>query len=321
MVEERVGSTSLATLAGMPSPERDAILQLLRSLPRHEPTRENIASLRSFLDAFVATPPRETRAHEVDAGGVRGEWLRIGDADPDRRILYLHGGAYIAGSNLSHRALAARIGRAAGASVLLVSYRLAPESPHPAAVDDAVAALRWMQREGPDGPQPPRHAFVVGDSAGGGLALATALAVRDAGGRLPDALVTLSAWTDLAMTGESVRSRAAVDPMIDVRHMHPAAALYLGDHAARSPLASPLYAELAGLPPIYMQVGDEEVLLDDTTRFAERASGAGVEVEVEIWPGMFHVFQAFAGALPEGREAIARIGAYLRRRAETPPEP
>jgi monoterpene epsilon-lactone hydrolase len=269
--------------------------------------------MRERLDSLGGRLPRDTRLDPVDAGGVPGVWLRCGDADPDRRLLYLHGGAYISGSHTSHGPLAARIGRASGAAVLLVDYRLAPEDPHPAAVEDAVRSFAWMSEHGPEGPSRAARTFVAGDSAGGGLTLATLLSARDAGGRLPDAAVTLSAWTDLGLTEDSFTTRAAIDPMIAVESMHAAVALYVGEADARTPLASPLYGDFAGFPPLFMQVGDEEVLLDDTTRVAERARSAGVDVTVEVWPEMFHVFQAFAAILPEGREAIAKVGSFLQR--------
>ena len=297
----------------MASRERDRIVEMLRMLPRALPTRDNVPLMRTLLEAAAGRSPRGTDVQEVDAAGVPGEWVRCGEVDPDRRLLYLHGGEYVTGSRVSHRALAARISRAAGVAVLLIDYRLAPEHPHPAAVEDAVAAFGFMSESGPVGPGPARRRFVGGDSAGGGLTLATLLAARDARMRLPDAAIALSPWTDLAMTGESFSSRAAVDPMITPDFMHPCAALYLGATEARHPLASPLYADLRELPPLLMHVGDEEVLLDDTTRFAQRARAAGVEVNLEIWPEMFHVFHAFASALPEGREAIAKIGDFLGR--------
>jgi monoterpene epsilon-lactone hydrolase len=295
------------------SPERQTIVDMLRMMPRGVVTRENVHLLREQLDAIAGQLPRDTVMEPAEGLGIPADWVRCGEVDTTRRLLYLHGGAYISGSRKSHGPLAARISRAPGVSVLLLDYRLAPEHPHPAAVEDAVAALAWMGAHNPSSDvSPAAQTFIAGDSAGGGLTLATLLAVRDAGTRMPDAAVTLSAWTDLAMTGDSIKTRAAVDPMIDVPSMHPAASLYLGKTDARGSLASPLYGALAGLPPLLMQVGDDEVLLDDTLRFADRARQAGTLVTVEVWPEMFHVFQGFAGMLPEGRDAIKKIGAFLR---------
>ncbi len=297
----------------MASPELQIIVDMLRMIPRGVVTRETVHLLREQLDTMAGQLPRDTVMAPADGLGMPADWVRCGEVDVTRRLLYLHGGAYISGSRKSHGPLAARISRASGMSVLLVDYRLAPEHPHPAAVEDAVAALAWMGAHGPSSDvSPASQTFIAGDSAGGGLTLATLLAARDGGMRMPDAAVTLSAWTDLAMTGGSVETRAAVDPMIDVPSMQPAAALYLGKTDAHAPLASPLYGALAGLPPLLMQVGDDEVLLDDTLRFAESARRAGTPVTVDVWPEMFHVFQAFAGMLPEGREAIKKIGAFLR---------
>ena len=233
--------------------------------------------------------------------------------DPASRLLYFHGGGYVLGSLDSYRNLAARIGAAAGCAVLAVDYRLAPEHPFPAAVEDGLAALRWLRVNGPQGPAPAVNCFVDGDSAGGGLALAVLIAARDANESLPDAVVTVSAWTDLVGTGVSLVSRREVDPMADQQRLDLEAALYLQGADPRTPLASPLYADLHGLPPLLLQAGDAEVLLDDTTRVAEKARAAGMEVMLEIWPEMIHVWQSFAGILPEGRRAIARIGQFLRR--------
>jgi acetyl esterase/lipase len=233
-------------------------------------------------------------------------------ATADQRLLYLHGGGYIICSPATHRDLAGRISQAAGVAVLVLDYRLAPEHPHPAAVDDALAALRWMYDHGPGGRAPARAAFVAGDSAGGGLTLATLIAARAAGVRLPNAAVALSAWTDLACTGNTMRTRADVDPMVTEAVLKRMVKDYVPAGDARQPLASPLYADLRGLPPLLMQVGDAEVLLDDTTRVADRARAAGVEVTLEIYPEMIHIFQLFAPILPEGQQAIERIGAFIR---------
>ena len=281
-------------------------------MPRGVITRETVHLLRAQLDSIAGQMPKGTESEAAKGLSVPADWVRCGDVDPDKRLLYLHGGAYISGSRVSHGPLAARISRASGMAVLLLDYRLAPEHPHPAAVDDAFAALAWMGEHGPSGVARATRTFIAGDSAGGGLTLATLFKTREAKARMPDAAVTLSAWTDLAMTGDTIKTRAAADPMIDPPLMAPAAALYLGKTDARAPLASPFYGDVAGLPPLLMQVGDDEVLLDDTLRFAERARSAHVDVTVDVWPEMFHVFQAFAGALPEGREAITKIGAFLR---------
>jgi len=292
-------------------PSLDRIVETLRAMPKWEPTAETIPTIRKLLDSMGAPLPKGTATQSVVADGSRAEWVLADEIDPARRMLYVHGGGFVAGSPTSHRALAARIGRAAGCAVLLADYPLAPEHPFPAALEDCVRCLRFLRDRGPEGSTPAREVIVAGDSAGGGLALATLLACRDAGEPMPAASVTLSAWTDLTMSGPSVVAQAAADPMIQAAHMGPCAALYLGTHSARDPLASPLFGDLRGLPPLLMQVGDREVMLDDTRRFAARAREHGVRVTEEVWPGMFHVFQAFAGVLAEGMQAIDRIGHWI----------
>jgi acetyl esterase/lipase len=241
-----------------------------------------------------------------------GEWVVADHAAANQRLLYLHGGGYVICGPATHRDLAGRISQAAGVAVLVLDYRLAPEHPYPAAVHDALAALRWMSDHGPADAAPARATFVAGDSAGGGLTLATLIAARDAGVRLPNAAVAISAWTDLACTGNTIRTRADVDPMVTEAVLSRMVHDYLQGGDARQPLASPLYADLRGLPPLLMQVGDAEVLLDDTTRVADKARAAGVDVTLEIYPEMIHIFQLFAPILPEGQQAIERIGAFLR---------
>jgi monoterpene epsilon-lactone hydrolase len=200
-----------------------------------------------------------------------------------------------------------RLADAAKAQVAAIDYRLAPEHPFPAAIDDAVAAWRALLSEGVDG----RHAAVIGDSAGGGLALALALRLRDHGAPLPAAIVALSPWTDLALTGESLRLNAAADPMQNAADVPFLAAAYLGDADPRNPYASPLYGDPTGLPPTLIHVGSDEILLDDAARMAAAMRNAGCGVELEVWPRVPHVWHAFAFILPEARRAIARIGEFV----------
>lgn len=218
----------------------------------------------------------------------------------------------MAGGVESHRPFAAWISEASKCSILLLEYRLAPEHPFPAALDDALSAFRWMRENGPDGKGGTGRSFLAGDSAGGGLAIATMMALRDAGDALPDAAVTLSAWSDLELTGDSVKSRAPVDPILSPAMMQILASTYLGGSDPRTPYASPLYGDMAGLPPLLLQVGDSEILLDDSTRLAEKAKSAGVQVSLEVWPEMFHVWQGLAPLFPEGQQAIDRIGEFIQ---------
>jgi acetyl esterase/lipase len=225
---------------------------------------------------------------------------------PDRVLLYLHGGGYVMGSPRTHRELATRIACEAAARVLLLDYRLAPEHPFPAALEDATAAYRWLRGRGVDA----RSIAVAGDSAGGGLTLATLMALRDAGESLPACAVCLSPWTDLEGTGAAAQPGGADDPMVSMSGLRDSGRLYAGERT-RDPLASPVYGDFTGLPPLLLQVGTRELLLDDSTRVAERARGAGVVVRLEVEEGAFHVWQATAD-LPESIDALTRIGAFVR---------
>ncbi len=294
----------------MASQELSMIINMLKSLaPKTELT---IAEMRAGVEAMAlaAQIPADVTCQAVDAGGVRGEWVIAPGADPGRVMLYLHGGGYTLGSINTHRDLASRLSRAAAARVLVIDYRLAPEHPHPAAVDDATAAYRWLLANGIQ----PSRLVVAGDSAGGGLTVATLVALRDAGVPLPAAGVCLSPWVDLEGIGESMTTKAAVDSMVQRDGLLKMAAAYLAGQDPRMPLAAPLYANLSGLPPLLIQVGTAETLLDDSTRLAERARKAGVDVTLEPWEDMIHVFQVFAMLLPEARQAIERIGEYVQQR-------
>jgi epsilon-lactone hydrolase len=244
-----------------------------------------VEQMRTGWEDFFAAAPEPDAHAEVSAGGVPARWIAGPDARTDRVILFLHGGGFQIGSTHSHRALIAAISAESGYRVLGVDYRRAPEHRFPAALEDVLTAYGWLLDQGIE---PGQIAF-AGDSAGGNLALAAMLSLRDHDKPRPAAAVLMSPWTDLAATGGSYESRAA-----------------------RDPLASPLYADLTGLPPLLIQVGDREVVLDDARAFAEKARAAGVLVDLEIWDEMIHVFQLFPSELPEARRAIARIGAFLR---------
>jgi monoterpene epsilon-lactone hydrolase len=295
----------------MASQQLSMIINMMKSFaPQTEPT---IAEMRAGFEAMALVSPlapditRET----VDAGGVPAEWIVAPGAAAGRVILYLHGGGYVIGSINTHRDLASRLSRAAQAHVLVINYRLAPEHPFPAAVDDATAAYRWLLANGTH----PAGLAIAGDSAGGGLTVATLVALRDAGQPLPAVAACLSPWVDLEGIGESMTTKASVDPMVQRDGLRKMAAAYLAGQDPRTPLAAPLYADLSGLPPLLIQVGTAETLLDDSTRLAERARKAGVEVTIEPWEDMIHVWQAFASLLPEGQQAVDRIGEFVRQRA------
>ena len=269
-----------------------------------------IAARRARLARFqrwLPMPPREAETRRGELGGVATSWIATPATRPDRHILFLHGGGYVAGSAELYRHILWRIAAASGARVAAIDYRLAPEHPFPAALDDAVAAWRALLAAGAD----PRRAVALGDSAGGGLALALGLRLRDAGDPLPAAIVALSPWTDLALTGGSLRRNARADPMQNAGDVADFAALYLAGGDPRNPYASPLYGDPAGLPPTLIQVGGDEILRDDALRMAERMRAAGGAVELQIWPRMPHVWHLFAAVMPEARRAIAGIGAFV----------
>ena len=266
---------------------------------------------RAELDGLGAMfkPPKGVQIVKELAGGVPAEWLIPPVVSDGRVVLYLHGGSYVAGSPDSHRSLAANIAIASKARALVIDYRLAPEHPHPAAVEDAVTAYKWLINNQVDA----RHLAVAGDSAGGGLTLALLVSLRDTNIPLPAAAVCLSPWTDLAFSGETWKSKAAVDLVIYAYKELEFAAMYLGGLDPKTPLASPLYADLKGLPPLLVQVGTDEVLLSDSTRLVDRAKEAGVDAVLDEWEKMQHVWQFAAGFIPEGRRAIAGIGEFIDR--------
>jgi acetyl esterase/lipase len=243
----------------------------------------------------------------VTVAGRDAEWLHAPDMQARRSILYLHGGGYALGSLTTHRALAGEVARVARAAVLLLDYRLAPEHPFPAAVEDGVAALQWLLEQDFE----PTQMAIVGDSAGGGLTVATLLSARDQGVPLPAAAVCISPWADLTCSNGSFRSRADADPLVMSPGINSMATLYLQDTPPTHPLASPNYADLQGLPPLLIHVGTEEVLLDDAIKLDEKARAAGVDSSLEVWDDMIHVWHAFHPMLPEGKQGIERVGAFL----------
>jgi len=284
--------------------------RLIRRLHLFGEDGADIGVLRERIERFAgAGPPRKGVAiRPVVAGGVPAERVIPRDAPRDRCLLYLHGGAWCMGSPRTHRGLVADLARGARVRALSVDYRLAPEHPYPAGLDDCVAAYGWLLERRVD----PSRIVVAGDSAGGNLALALLLRLRDAGIPLPAGAVLLSAATDLALTGDSHMTRKAVDPYF--ANVGPNALIeeYVGVHDVREPYISPLYADLRGLPPLLIHVGDHEVLLDDSVRLGERAVAAGVDARTVVWPGMMHVFQMFAPFLPEARRANREIAEFVR---------
>jgi len=293
----------------MASPELKSIIDMMRARPSYKTL--SVAQLREGLARLFGQypPPPGLTRKPVSAGGVPGEWIAAAGAAAERVIYYLHGGAYVRGSVQTHLNLVGALSRVCAARVLALDYRLGPEHPFPAAVVDAVAGYRWLLAQG----VAPDRILIGGDSAGGGLALAALLSLRDAGVPLPAGAVLLSPWTDLAVTGESISTRAAADPMLGREYLLDMAKMYLGAGDPRHVLASPVFAGLHGMPPLFIQVGTSETLYDDATRIAVHASAAEVEVTFEPWPEMIHAWHLFAAVLPEAREAIEHIGAFARR--------
>lgn len=268
----------------------------------------DIETLRAAMDEMdpLAGLPEDVSHSDFDAGGVPARHVATPGVRDDRGVLYFHGGGYVAGNLDSHTELMSRIARACRAPVLGIDYRLAPEHPYPAAVDDAVASYERLLGNGIE----PGRIVIAGDSAGGGLTVACMLALKASGRPLPAGAILISPWTDLSGSGASMQSRLAVDPMLSGDILGPMAAAYAGSAGLTDPGVSPLFGDLAGLPPLLVQVGDDEVLLDDSTRLAERAETVGVSVQLHVYEGAFHVFQIIP-TLPESREALEEMGAFF----------
>ena len=287
-------------------------MTLRRRVKRFANRPPDVAAARALAakTAMKMPPPPGWRIRPATTP-FQGEWIERatgGDAE-SRTILYLHGGGYFFCSPETHRAITINLAMRAEARVFAPDYRLAPEHRFPAAIADALASYRGLLAAG----TPAARIAVGGDSAGGGLALALLLSLRDAGDALPAGAVLFSPWTDLAATGDSLRRNDRSDAMFHGGRIGENARLYLGDTPATHPLASPLYADLKGLPPLFMQASDSEVLLDDSTRLAEKATKAGVAVDFRAWRRLPHVWQYFAPMLPEARAALAEAAAFIRR--------
>ncbi len=286
----------------------ERLLERLRRLPPQ--TSLTLAQLRAQYErAQIAFPLTDDVTLQVlDTGPVRGEWLLPTGAS-DAILLYLHGGGYVIGSPRSHRHLAADIALAAGTRAFTLDYRLAPEHPFPAALDDAVAAYRWLIESQQ---AKPGSIVLAGDSAGGGLVLTTLVALRDAGLPLPAAGVCLSPWTDLSCSLPACDpQRASHDPVIDHAVLRAMANAYVGRRRLRDPHVSPLFADLRGLPPLLVQVAGGEALVDDARQLAISASEAGVHTTLEVWPRMIHVWHWYARTLDEGQQAIGRVAQFM----------
>lgn len=289
----------------MASEQLAKVIERIKSAPSNP--NATVEQRRAGMEKISERVAPDVNCTPVVAGGVKSEWIAPPESAQDRVILYLHGGGYTMGSINTHRAMVARIARASKARALAIDYRLAPEHPFPAAVEDALAAYRWLLAEG----YKPGKIVISGDSAGGGLTLAALVAIRDAKLPMPAAAIPISPWTDLEGTGASIKSKAAKDPMVTADNLASGAKAYIGKNDPKNPLISPLHADFRGFPPLLIHVGEAEILLDDSTRVAERARAAGVEVELEAWDDMVHVWHVFAKILPEGQQAIDKIGRFV----------
>lgn len=285
--------------------EIDAIVEQLRA----NPLGGTLEQMRAQFDDMASAVATDVDIKPINANGVPCELHMPPGADADRIIMYVHGGGYVIGSLTSHRAMVAELARAANCRALAVDYRLAPENVYPAAVDDAIAAYNWLCSSG----YAPGKIVIAGDSAGGGLTVGTLVGLKDQGFPLPAAGVCISPWIDLEATGESYQTRKDIDPMVTYDLIKPMGETYVGAGGdIRAPSACPLHADLGGLPPLLIQVGSAEVLYSDSESLANKARAAGVDATLEEWPDMVHVWHLFFQNLGEGREAIKRIGEFVR---------
>jgi acetyl esterase/lipase len=298
------------------SPEGAAYLQRLMKNTPFGSVQFDFEGLRKGMGTRRTISVEGVKTQATKVGGIPAEWVQAPGADPDVRLLYLHGGGFVSGSGDFYLPLAAHISAAAKCAVLLVDYRLAPEHRFPAGLDDCVSAHDWLCTQGPDGPARARATFVAGDSAGGNLTLATLLALRDRKLQLPQGAISISPAADLTLASESLKT--VYDPIISSKTMPIFRDHYLGEQNPANPLASPVFGDYRGLPPLLVQAGEHEMLRDDSARVAVKAKSDGIDVKLEIWPGMFHVFQSHDPLLPEGIEAINHIAQFIQ--ALTPAE-
>lgn len=299
---------------GKPRTVSTASKEYLARLRKNTPfgtTNFDLAALRAGMGSRREPRQKGVKLIRAKVGGIAAEWVLAPGADPDVRLLYLHGGGFVSGSGAFYLTLAAHISAAARCAVLLPDYRLAPEHRFPAGLEDCISAHDWMIANSPSGPAAARATFVAGDSAGGSLTLATLLALRDRRRPLPAAGIALSPTTDLTLASESLKT--VPDPIISAKTMPVFRDLYLGKADPRNPLASPVFGDYRAIPPLLIQVGEHEMLRDDSIRVAKKARSDGIPVKLQVWPGMFHVFQSHEPLLPEAREAIDHIADFMRR--------
>lgn len=278
----------------------------------------DVESKRALVDEYAAAHPSildvNADISPVTFEQFQGEWVIADGSDPDRRLLYIHGGSWMAGRVEKYRPHTARIAAATGCAVLAIDYRLAPENPFPNGLEDCVTAYEWMCRNSPEKIGTASSSFIIGDSAGGNLTLATLLALKDRQIKLPDAVVALSPVTDMSWSGGSIKTNAKADVALNAKLMPLISQGYLQkNNNPKTPYASPLFGDLHGLPPMLLQVGGTEILLDDAIGFVKKAQAVGVDATLEVYPDMPHVFQAFAPFLPDANQALERIGEFIIR--------
>ncbi|MCF7689899.1 MAG: alpha/beta hydrolase [Cephaloticoccus sp.] len=276
----------------------------------------SLQHLRLMMEGRQEPADPRTQCHPTRIDDIPGEWVLAPGADPQVRLLYLHGGGYVSGSGGNYLPFAALLSAAAKCAVLLIDYRLAPEHPFPAGLEDCTQAHEWMREHGPHGPALARATFIAGDSAGGGLTLATLLALRDRGLMLPAAGIPLSAFTDMTLASESIHTQADRELFMHPGCLPEFVQLYLAGGDPYDPHASPVFGDYTGIPPLLIQVGDFEVIRDDSVRVAAKARADGARVTLEVWPGQCHVFQI--RGLPESQAAIIHIADFMRVTLENP---
>lgn len=263
---------------------------------------------RESMNKMSAMSVKCERGKLAVLGGVPGEWHDAELGSKETVVLYLHGGGYVLGSPTSHRGLAALMANLAQARVFILDYRLAPETPFPGALDDAVSAYKALLENG----ELPEKIVIAGDSAGGGLTVALMVALKEQGLPLPAAGVCLSPWVDLSFSGDSMQTNAKADSILCKESLAWLGGQYLADQADNDPQASPIFADLSGLPPLLIQVGSDEVLLDDAVRLNKLAKKAGVDSTLEVWEGQVHVWQLMSKLIPEARQALQVIGTFIK---------
>lgn len=295
----------------MVSEGMERVIRRLRKFKESIDGKQSVEAIRDGLEQMASRVvlPDDVKCEVVDAGGVPAEWIYTPEAMENHVVLYYHGGGWISGSINTHRDLVARISRASKTRVLILDYRLAPEHPFPAAFDDCIAAYKWLLSKGIS------HGNIViaGDSAGATLTLTCLLRLRDEGIALPSAGVSIAPLTDATLSSESFKNNSEIDPFDSTEDVEFMLKQYIGNMDRRNPLISPLFADLHGLPPILLHAGTLEISVDDSIRFAERAKEAGVDVTIEIFEGMPHVFHAFATVAPEAQQAIDKIGKFVQK--------